>query len=243
MTYLVLGIALLAGALLAGQWYVNADPKSILRALKWILIALIIGVALFFVISGRLAWALAAIPALLPWFFRARQAARAAKAFHRMGQAARGEASAGQGQASDVTTRYLSMTLDHATGEIAGMVHAGPFAGRRLHDMTVEELLELLGACHDDADSLRLLETYLDRYHTDWRGEAGPSGSNGGQRTSSGGTMDRRQALEVLGLEEGANGDDIREAHRRLIANLHPDKGGSSYLAAQINQAKDVLLG
>ncbi|MEQ8664253.1 MAG: DnaJ domain-containing protein [Rhodospirillales bacterium] len=250
MTYLILGIALLAGVLLAGQWYVNADPKSIMRALKWLLIVLILAVALFFVLSGRLMWALAAIPALLPWFFRARQAARAAKAFHRMGQSARGGPSPGTGQTSDVATRYLAMTLDHVSGEITGRVTEGRFAGRELGDLGPGELRELLADCHDDADSLRLLETYLDRHHPDWRDDAASNGQSsggghagGGGTGGSGGTMDRRQALDILGLDEGASAEDIREAHRRLIANLHPDKGGSSYLAAQINRAKDVLLG
>lgn len=58
-----------------------------------------------------------------------------------------------------------------------------------------------------------------------------------------GSAMPREEALKILGLEAGASADEIRAAHRRLIMQIHPDKGGSSYLAAQINQAKDVLLG
>jgi DnaJ homolog subfamily C member 19 len=55
--------------------------------------------------------------------------------------------------------------------------------------------------------------------------------------------MDRSEALHVLGLQNGATVDDIRNAHRRLQKDFHPDKGGSNYLAAKINEAKDVLLG
>ena len=55
--------------------------------------------------------------------------------------------------------------------------------------------------------------------------------------------MSRAEALKVLGLDEGAMEDDIRAAHRRLILQNHPDKGGSSYLAAKINEARRVLLG
>ena len=54
--------------------------------------------------------------------------------------------------------------------------------------------------------------------------------------------MSRAEALKVLGLEEGAGEDQIRAAHRRLILQTHPDKGGTNYLAAKINEAKDVLL-
>jgi hypothetical protein len=56
-------------------------------------------------------------------------------------------------------------------------------------------------------------------------------------------TMSREEALRVLGLGPGASADDIREAHRRLIRQNHPDTGGSDYLASKINEAKDVLLG
>jgi curved DNA-binding protein CbpA len=55
--------------------------------------------------------------------------------------------------------------------------------------------------------------------------------------------MSRSEALSVLGLREGASKDEIRAAHRRLIQQTHPDKGGTNYLAAKINEAKDVLLG
>jgi small-conductance mechanosensitive channel len=56
-------------------------------------------------------------------------------------------------------------------------------------------------------------------------------------------SMSREQALEVLGLKPGYTKDDVIQAHRRMMQKVHPDRGGSDYLAAQINQAKDVLLG
>jgi len=73
-----------------------------------------------------------------------------------------------------------------------------------------------------------------------------PQGGPGGQREFPPGrrgvAMSRAEALKVLGLEEGATEEQIRAAHRRLILQIHPDKGGTSYLAAKINEAKDVLL-
>ena len=54
--------------------------------------------------------------------------------------------------------------------------------------------------------------------------------------------MDRHTALEILGLEEGASKDEIVQAHRRLMQKMHPDRGGSDFLAKKINAARDFLL-
>ncbi|NQV45401.1 MAG: molecular chaperone DnaJ, partial [Rhodospirillales bacterium] len=86
MPYLILGIALLAGFLLAGRWFVSADPKTLEKTLKWVLIAGIVATAAFFLFTGRFLFAMAALPALLPWFIRLRRVARTAKAYHRMSQ-------------------------------------------------------------------------------------------------------------------------------------------------------------
>jgi len=242
--YLILGIALLAGFLLAGRWYATADPRTLIKVLKWGLVGLVGAIALFFVFTGRLGWAIATLPALIPWFLRMRSVARMAKTFHRMSQAGTGSASAGE--SSSVETRFLRMTLDHASGEMAGEVIAGPFAGRAMGALSFGELMTLLNECRlEDDESARLVEAYLEREFPDWReraqtGEA-PGGQGGGHAGSSG-TMDRAEALQILGLDESASATDIKEAHRRLIAGLHPDHGGSDYLAAQINRAKDVLL-
>jgi len=155
MTYFILGVTLLAGLLLAGRWFVTAEPHTIKRALGWTLVTLILGVIAFFALSGRLAWALAALPALVPWIIRLRVAVRLARMFAAFRRSAGGQAG------------------------------------------------------------------------------AGPAG---------GGAMPVAEAWAVLGLEPGAGRDAVIAAHRRLIANLHPDRGGSDYLAARINQAKDILL-
>jgi len=242
--YLILGLALLAGFLLAGRWYATANPHTLLKVLKWGLIGLVSTIALFFVFTGRLGWAIATLPALIPWFLRMRSVARMAKTFHRMSQA--GTASASAGESSSVETRFLRMTLDHASGDMAGEVIAGPFAGRAMGSLSFGELMALLNECRlEDDESARLVEAYLEREFPDWRervqSDDAPGGHSGGQG-GSGGSMDRAEALQILGLDEQATAADIKEAHRRLIAGLHPDHGGSDYLAAQINRAKDVLL-
>ncbi len=145
----------------------------------------------------------------------------------------------GTGQRTEVHTTYLNAWIDHATGDVGGTVLAGRFAGRALDRLTDSELLELQVECASDADSLRVLEAYLDRrLGADWRNARhAPPPRN--PRTD----MTREEALAVLGLAEGASVDDIRAAHRRLIQRMHPDVGGSADLAARINRAKDVLLG
>ncbi len=242
MPYLLLGIALLVGLILAGHWFARADPRLLARGLKRLAFALIAGVALYLVLTGRLAWALFALPALLPWFLRFRSLARAAKAYSRMSAAMHGGPGAGTGQASEVETRFLRMFLDHDSGAMTGEVIAGTYAGRRLDQMSLAELLELLKTCWDeDQQSAQVLEAYLNRVHGNWREEAAAGGR--GAEAFGEGPMSRDEAYRILGLDPGAGTGEIKEAYHRLMAGLHPDHGGSTYLASKINQAKDVLLG
>ncbi len=134
------------------------------------------------------------------------------------------------------------MTLDHDTGAVSGEVSRGRFQGRRLDQLSRAQVFDLLDEIDaGDPQSTQLIESFLDRTHGgDWRDHY-----RGRARGAAGGAgaMTREEALEVLGLGEGAGPDEIKEAHRALIQKIHPDHGGSDYLAAKINQAKDVLLG
>lgn len=149
--------------------------------------------------------------------------------------------SGGGADATTVNTKYLRMQLNHSTGEIAGEVLAGRHAGRQLGELDRDQLGDLYAECvRNDRESATLLRAYLERvYGGDW--EEGRNGRR--QSAASGGTMTPDEAYEVLGLERGASRDDVIGAHRRLMQRLHPDRGGSDYLAAKINQAKDILLG
>lgn len=144
---------------------------------------------------------------------------------------------------SRVRTAVIEMALDHRTGAMTGQVLAGPKAGMSLDALDVPALLELRAIC--DAQSLALLEAYLDRRAPAWRqhaqGDAG--GRDMGGAAGAGGAMSEEEAYQVLGLEPGADAASVRAAHRALMKKLHPDHGGSSYLAAKINRAKDVILG
>jgi len=146
------------------------------------------------------------------------------------------------GQRSRVRTAVLEMELDHDTGRLEGGVLAGKFEGKRLAEMTLEELLALRSELSGDSESLQLLETYLDGRFAVWRDNMKPD-QDGGQRGSpAAGPMSKEEAYKVLGLQVGASAAEVRQAHRRLMQRLHPDMGGSSFLAARINEARDVLL-
>jgi len=143
------------------------------------------------------------------------------------------------GQTSQVRTRFVEMELDHDSGAMHGTVIAGRHAGASLDSL---ELSTLLGLLTDfDDDSRALLTAYLDRREPGWR-EHAQGDAAAGQGAARGGKMTEEQAYQVLGLSPGASADDISHAHRTLMKKLHPDQGGSTYLAAQINAAKDVLL-
>jgi hypothetical protein len=146
------------------------------------------------------------------------------------------------GGRSHVRTAALEMELDHDTGSLEGVVLAGSMEGRNLGDLSLEELLALRGELTSDAESLQLLETYLDGRFAAWRDDAQANAGEGQGAATASGPVTEEEAYEILGLEPGASAAEIRKAHRRLMQRLHPDLGGSSFLAARINAAKDVLL-
>lgn len=233
MPYLILGIALLAGLLLAAQALISANPAKLGPFVGWF--ATGVGVAgagallLVLVASDRLGPALAVAGGLAPLVLRGRTLWRR---YH-------GGATTAGGKVSEVETDLLRMKLDHDTGAMSGQVRRGVYAGRRLDDLDQDELMALWRQCvAEDEPGARLLETYLDRLRPDWRRTAGSGGSG-----AAGDVMTREQAYAILDLAPGASDEQIKDAHRRLMMKLHPDHGGSTFLAAQINRAKEFLLG
>nr|WP_230531571.1 DnaJ domain-containing protein [Microvirga roseola] len=147
------------------------------------------------------------------------------------------------GSVSRVRSALIEMELDHDTGDMDGSVLAGAFSGRRLSALGEAELQALLAECQaGDPDGGRLLEAYLDRRFPQWRGGAGTEEQAETPPRPSSGAMSQEEAYQVLGIEPGADPDAIRQAHRDLMKKLHPDQGGSTYLASRVNQAKEVLL-
>jgi hypothetical protein len=248
LAYVFLAICLLVGGALLLRWFAQAPPGTIKKTLLWTIGIIALCGVLVMVFLKRYQLALYFAPLLLPFLLQA-------PSFWRRYKAARGGS---KGQSSSVNTRVLRMTLDHDSGLMEGEVLEGPYEGRVLSELSLAELLELWRYCAEaDADSLAVLEAYLDRTREeDWRARLdaedeaasrerrGRQGSeSGGGAARSSGTMDREEALAVLGLSEGATESDIKAAHRRLMRQVHPDHGGSDYLAARINEAKAVLLG
>ena len=149
----------------------------------------------------------------------------------------------GSGQTSSVRAAGIEMGLDHDTGAMDGQVLAGRYEGRRLSELDLGSLLEIAEDMRDDAESLRLLESYLDRAHPGWRGDAETDQATRKRAAPAAGGMDTKEAYQILGLEPGAGEHEVRDAHRRLMKQVHPDRGGSAALAAKINEAKDRILG
>jgi hypothetical protein len=145
------------------------------------------------------------------------------------------------GQNSRVATSLLAMELEHDTGRMDGEVRVGPFKGRRLSSLTLEETQRLHAQAAGTPDQSRaLLEAWIERTHPDWRERW--NGAARGQSHGPSPKMTRDEALAILGLKGKVTSDDIRAAHRRLMKTAHPDLGGSDYLAAKINEAKEFLL-
>ena len=146
------------------------------------------------------------------------------------------------GQKSGVRTAMLEMVLDHDSGRMEGRCLKGHFAGRELSSLVESELFQLLDELRpSDTQGIVLLEAYLDRRINGWR-DRRTANREKTRRGPRGATMTANDAYELLGLKQGAKEEQIRAAHRRLMMKFHPDQGGSTYLAARINEAKEVLL-
>ena len=143
------------------------------------------------------------------------------------------------GQLSRVRSAFVEMELDHDTGAMQGRILAGPHEGASLETLDLTTLLGLLPQI--DQESRALLAAYLDRREPGWR-EHAQGGSAAGNGVTRSGKMTEEEAYQILGVKMGASAEEIGRAHRTLMKKLHPDQGGSTYLAAQINEAKEVLL-
>jgi hypothetical protein len=143
-------------------------------------------------------------------------------------------------QVSRVRSAFVEMELDHDTGAMRGRILAGKHEGVTLDALDVATLTGFLSDI--DEESRALLMAYLDRRAPGWRDnvEGGPYA--GPDRAWSNGKMTEEEAYQILGLQAGASAEDIGRAHRALMKKLHPDQGGSTYLAARVNEAKDILL-
>jgi len=235
MLYFILGIGLVVLLHFSMRGFMRANPAILAAFAKrgGGLASLIAAVLLL--MRGRVNLALT-FGGLALWLFGGRPLGNPFGGFPGAATGSAGHGSAGQ---STVKSATLEMVLDHSSGAMHGMVLEGPLSGRQLADLDRAECLALHAHCvGTDADGARLLEAYLDRRFPDWKKQrtedAPPRGA--------GAPMTVAEAYEILGLPAGAAPDEIARAHRELMKRLHPDHGGSTYLAARVNAAKDVLL-
>jgi hypothetical protein len=155
------------------------------------------------------------------------------------GLAARTNKSAGQ--VSRVRSAFVEMELDHDSGAVRGRILAGRHEGTMLDALDIATLTGFLTDI--DEESRALLMAYLDRREPRWREHTQADAAAGADRKSwRSGKMTEEEAYQILGVQPGASAEDIGRAHRALMKKLHPDQGGSTYLAARVNEAKDVLL-
>jgi DnaJ-domain-containing protein 1 len=238
MPTLIAGAVAVLVVYLLLQMYRAANPAVLARALKIVGGVVALAVAAFVGLRGELA---VAIPigifgaGLLGW-----------SPFNTSGFGNFGGLFSGfntrrsAGQSSRVRSQYLEMILDHDTGMLAGRILAGPQAGRSLDEFDLPQLAAMMPDF--DAESVALLESYLDRRFPAWRENAERNTTGGQRRPPPSGKMTEEEAYQILGVQPGAGRDEIGRAHRTLMKKLHPDQGGSTYLAARVNEAKDTLL-
>ncbi len=220
--------------------FVKGDIPSLVRSLRWVLGGGALLLAALFGIGGRVGLASMLGVAGSAILFRGR-----------LGPIDLTTTGSSPGAKSRVRSRFFEMHLDHESGDVSGSVISGAFAGHQLIDIDEDDMRDLLQEASSDPDSLSLLETWLDANRQGWREYFGYQGAQ--QETGQGerqqqrgstdeGPMDEKQACDILGLKPGASVEEIKAAHHRLLKAVHPDQGGSNFLASRINSAKDFLL-
>lgn len=221
-------------ALIFIVWYwwktikgLSAEEKRpfLWRSAFWV----VLGASLLLVLSGRMHWVGAGLAALIPlgksllaFGFRALPILRLLGRF--------------KTTPSQFKTTSLNVTINFSNSQMDGEVLIGDLAGKKLSELTDDQLENLAAQLKDvDRESYALLYAYRMR-----RGNAGQQ-SDGGFSSDNFTGLSESEAYEILGLDQTASKEDIIKAHKRLVQRLHPDRGGSDYLAAKINAAKDRL--
>ncbi|MGC2409107.1 MAG: DnaJ domain-containing protein [Methyloceanibacter sp.] len=237
MPFFLAGVALLLVLIFGGRLLATADPQKLAIIVRKTGGVAALAIAALFLVRGLIplaiplavfGLALVGLP-VRPWFG---------------GRGPFGGTSRkSPGQKSEVRTEALDMELDHDSGRMEGRCLKGKFAGRTLSSLSDAELTLLLEELRiTDAQGALLIEAYLDRRSQDWRDRRSDDAAREAPRGPARSRLSVEEAYAVLGLAAGASEKDVRAAHRKLMMKLHPDQGGSTYLAARINEAKDVLL-
>ncbi|VAX09756.1 hypothetical protein MNBD_GAMMA26-1195 [hydrothermal vent metagenome] len=244
-----LGVLLLLW--LAYRWFIRTAPEKVAKSLTRIVIGAVILVLVVLAATGRMHPLFAAIGAAagalftvaqrlmrMPWIIAVAQ-----RLFYHY-RAKQNSAGPSPDQRSQVETQFIRMFLYHDSGEMGGEVIAGQMAGCSLSQLDLQQLITLWQHYNAiDTESAALLEAYLNRIHGDtWHDQCETEAKSNNAPPPTG-QMSPEEASKILGVEKDADRETVIAAHRRLAQKLHPDRGGSTYLAAKINRAKEVLLG
>jgi hypothetical protein len=230
MPEIIFGILVLALGLWASNAFTSIDPRKLAPVVKFAGGFGALGGAAFLAARGQIGLAVPlgltglGLLGWLPWGIA--------------GFGARTQKS--PGQVSRVRSAFVEMELDHDSGAMRGRILAGRYEGATLDALDGATIAAFLPEI--DEESRALLIAYLDRREPSWRENAKTDTAAGNGRAARSGKMTEEEAYQILGLQPGASAQDIGRAHRTLMKKLHPDQGGSTYLAARVNEAKDVLL-
>lgn len=234
MLRIILLLLLLAVVLYFVRWYRKLSKLKQKLFIKYFAIISLAGLLVALVLTGRLNWLIAVAGALLSLL------PRMARLFIGLWPSIRPYFQRyQQNKHSSMQTQFIHLQINMLTGEWQGEVLKGDYVGQKLQIMSLEQLLQLLEQCKEyDAESAALLTAYLDHQHVGWR----KSGEESYEYPASDSLMNEKQARNILGIAESADKSEVIKAHKSLMQKLHPDRGGSDYLAQQINKARDTLL-
>jgi len=250
LTKFIVFLFTLIGLVFLVQWFTNTSAAQISRQLKRVGLIIAGLLLIFLALTGKLHWLFVLIGGMLPFLQRLAGLLRGYQMFKSirsqlsgLGSGQRQQASANQNNQSQIETHFLRMSLDHDTGDLDGLILSGLHTGVKLSELNQDQLINLLKTYRvEDHESATLLESFLDRsFGTEWRAQADDDSSSVGAPPGDG-KMTTEEACQILGVPVDADESTIKAAHRKLMQKLHPDRGGSTYLAAKINTAKDTLL-
>ena len=229
---LLIAIAIIFGVYHAIRFAGRAPPKVLVRAVKMAGGVAACGVAglLFLRCHSEIAIALIGLGAWIAGYGVAPQWLQRFK----------------DGKPGAQRSAMIEIEIDQNSGAMQGVVLAGKYEGRQLGELTPSECNALYQEVFAaDQSGARLLEIYFDRRFPGWR-QTSESDANAGRSHAAHhrvtGAMTEDEAYEVLGLGKGATRDEITSAHRTLMKKLHPDHGGTTALAARVNEAKEILM-
>lgn len=220
---------ILAVGLIAVLWFIAQKYKKLPAPQRKNLVLKILlfglgGILLLGVVTGRMHWFGAVIAALLPLFrFGLHTVFRFLPLWLNR-----------TGGAASFKTEHLDVQVVVQTGQLRGRIIKGPHTEKTIEQLTDTDLQELENYYRDRDNR----SYYLIKFA---RKSANFSGGRQ-QQAPSFANPSREEALQILGLTGNPTQEEIIVAHRRLINKLHPDRGGSDFLAARVNQARDILL-